>query len=444
MVAQTSYEKDDSMLSPMSLRVDNGWSQPYYAGVGKQPHYRPRPILAPEGYMHEREEVTTAHTRLHQTCACPRAITLLRTPAHRPFLRSPPGARARDSPSGIVPIYRSFVADQLCRQCGDTRDCDVSSDEPRWAGSTVGWACNGLLHMTPFRHQRHPIDSRNHPAIKRIRLLHDRAARDRNGLLYIEGLRFVVRASLHRVPIEALVVCQPLLIHPLGRRLLRQQRRAGIPILEVTPEVLASIALVDDPQGIGAVVQQRWTSLEQVVVADDPCWVMLDTVRSPGNLGTILRTSEAVGGSGLMLLGDAVDPYDPATVRASMGSLFSQRFVRTTMADLLRWKDRQPCLLVSTAPTAAIDYQAVDYSEPVVLLLGGERKGLSPELQAQCDVMVRIPMSGQTDSLNLSVAASLLLYEVFNQRRREVLPMPAPDVMPLHRHRGGGGGRSAP
>ncbi len=177
--------------------------------------------------------------------------------------------------------------------------------------------------MRAFRHDHHRIDSRNQHQIKRLRRLHERAERDRTGLAYIEGMRFVARAVQHGVPIEALVACRPLLTHPFARHLVRQQRRAGTPILEVTPDVLSSVALADDPQGIGAVVRQRWTPLEQIDPADASCWVMLDTVRSPGNLGTILRTSEAVGGAGLMLLGDAVDPYDPATVRASMGSLFS-------------------------------------------------------------------------------------------------------------------------
>jgi TrmH family RNA methyltransferase len=271
--------------------------------------------------------------------------------------------------------------------------------------------------MRPFRHHHDVIDSRNHHAIKRIRRLHERAERDRTGLCYIEGMRFIARAVQHSVPIEALVTCPPLLTLPFARHLVRQLRQTGMPIPEVTPDVLSSVALVDDPQGIGAVVRQRWTPLERIVPANDSCWIMLDTVRSPGNLGTILRTSEAVGGAGLILLGEAVDPYDPAAVRAGMGSLFSQRLVRTTVADWHRRKDRRQCELVGTAPSAATDYQAVDYRAPIVLL-GGERKGLSSELQALCDVVVRIPMLGHTDSLNLSVAASLLLYEAFNQRRR--------------------------
>ena len=286
----------------------------------------------------------------------------------------------------------------------------------------VGMGLRWLLCMTPFRQDHHLIDSRNHHQIKRLRRLHDRAERDRTGLHYIEGMRFVARAVQRHVPIEALVACRPLLTHPFARHLVRQQRRAGTPVLEVTPDLLSSVALVDDPQGIGAVVRQRWTPLERIDPADASCWVMLDTVRSPGNLGTILRTSEAIGGSGLILLGGAVDPYDPATVRASMGSLFSQRFVRASVGDVRHWKAQRSCLLVGTTPSAATDYQTVDYRGPTVLLLGGERTGLSSELLTLCDVAVRIPMTGQTDSLNLSVAASLLLYEVFNQRRRNASP----------------------
>jgi TrmH family RNA methyltransferase len=126
--------------------------------------------------------------------------------------------------------------------------------------------------MRPFRYHHDVIDSRNHHAIKRIRRLHERAERDRTGLSYIEGMRFVARAVQHRVPIEALVTCRPLLTHPFARHLVRQLRQTGTPILEVTPDVLSSVALVDDPQGIGAVMRQCWTPLERIVPASDSCW----------------------------------------------------------------------------------------------------------------------------------------------------------------------------
>jgi RNA methyltransferase, TrmH family len=268
-----------------------------------------------------------------------------------------------------------------------------------------------------------PITSRNDIRVRRIRRLHLRAERDRTGLYYIEGMRFVSEAARHHVHIQTLVVCPPLLIHPFAQKLVRWLRRAGTPTIEVTPEVLQSIALVDDPQGVGAVVHQRWEALDQVRPGGELCWIALDTVQSPGNLGSILRTSEAVGGAGLIVLGDGVDPYDPATVRSSMAAIFAQRFVRTRPVALARWTARHQCPLVGTSPAAALDYHTVAYRAPTILLMGGERKGLSAELQALCDPVVRIPMVGRSDSLNLAVATSVLLYELFNQRRdRELSP----------------------
>jgi TrmH family RNA methyltransferase len=273
------------------------------------------------------------------------------------------------------------------------------------------------MKVSPHDHPSRIISSRTDYAIRRVRRLHERAERDRIGLHYTEGMRCLARAIRHGAHIETLVTCPTLLTHGFARRLARWLRQAGTPVLEVTPEVLASLSLVDDPQGLGAVVRQRWTPLARLTPTPDATWLMLDTVRSPGNLGTTLRTAEAVGAQGAILLGDAVDPYDPATVRASMGALFSQRFVRTSLPDLARWRRAHPCLLVGSSPTASVDYQAIAYRGPTLLVLGGERKGLAPDLLAACDVVVRIPMVGETDSLNLSVAASLLLYEVFNQRR---------------------------
>jgi TrmH family RNA methyltransferase len=262
------------------------------------------------------------------------------------------------------------------------------------------------------------ITSRNNILIKRIRALHDRTERDRTGLYYLEGVRFVARAARHHAHIETLVICTPLLTNTFARNLATTLARAGVPTLEATPEVLYSLALVDDPQGIGAVVRQRWQPLERVKLGGKLCWIAHETVQSPGNLGSIIRTSDAVGGAGIIVLGDTTDPYDPATVRAGMGATFSQRFVRTTPDGLARWKEQHKWLLVGTSPTATTDYREVDYtSAPVILLMGSERKGLTPQLQSICDVMARIPMVGESDSLNISVATGVMLYEVFNQRR---------------------------
>lgn len=235
--------------------------------------------------------------------------------------------------------------------------------------------------------------------------------------MYIEGVRFVAQATTYNAEIETLVVCPPLLNNPLGRKLLESHRQKGTTIIEVTAEILRHISSVVDPQGIAAVVRQKWLALERVKLGGKLCWIALETIQSPGNLGTILRTSDVVGGAGLILLSDSADPYDPATVRATMGALFSQRFVRTTPAELIRWKDEREWLLVGTSPTGSVDYQAVDYHTPTILLIGGEKKGLSPELKGICDLVVRIPMVGHSDSLNVAIATGVVLYELFNQKR---------------------------
>lgn len=188
-----------------------------------------------------------------------------------------------------------------------------------------------------------------------------------------------------------------------------------------------ALARVHEPRGIGAVVRQRWTPLADARPAG--CWVALETVQSPGNLGAIIRTGEAVGAAGLILIGDAVDPYDPACVRATMGSLFAQRLVRTSAEKLRAWAGQHGVLMAGTSPDAAVDYRAVAYRPPVVLLMGWERRGLSAEGQSLCDVMVRIPMAGRTDSLNLAVATGVMLYEIFSQGH-PAAPAPLPPTVP--------------
>ena len=213
------------------------------------------------------------------------------------------------------------------------------------------------------------------------------------------------------------MVCRELLTHPFAHHLIREQKKRGVALLEVPCTVMARLSQVQDSQGLGAVVRQRWQRLERVRPGRELCWVAVETIRSPGNLGTILRTSDAVGGAGLILLGPATDPYDPGTVRATMGAMFTQRFVRTSPEEIKHSKRRSQYLLAGTSPAAPQDYHEVRYKAPTILLIGEERKGLSAELQAMCDLLVSIPMVGESDSLNVAMATGIMLYELFNQRR---------------------------
>lgn len=221
------------------------------------------------------------------------------------------------------------------------------------------------------------ISNINSHAIRHIRRLRLHEERERTGLCYIEGLRFVDQAVSQGAIIETLVVSRPLLDHPYAHRLLNRLQRSGTPILYVAPDVLHGISLVHDPQGLGAVVKQRWKRLADIKIEDELCWIALSAVRSPGNLGTLLRTSEAVGGAGVILLDESADPYDPTTVRATMGALFAQRFVRTTIDEFMKWKQRNHCMLVGTSPSAKEDYHAITYRHPTILLMGEERKRLA-------------------------------------------------------------------
>lgn len=274
--------------------------------------------------------------------------------------------------------------------------------------------------MTTNTKRSTPLIDRSSPLIKRVQRLHTREERERTGLFYIEGMRFVAQALHHHAHLEHLVVCRELLTHPFAQWLVREQKKRGTPVLEVSRAVMERLSQVVDSQGLGTVIRQRWLRLDQVKPRNELCWIAVETIRSPGNLGTILRTSDAVGGAGLLLLGDATDPYDPGTVRATMGAMFNQRFVRTSKEELAHWKRRKQYLLVGTSPTAPREYQEVMYHMPTILLIGEERKGLSAELQAMCDLMVRIPMVGESDSLNVAMATGVMLYEVFNQRRKHI------------------------
>jgi len=166
------------------------------------------------------------------------------------------------------------------------------------------------------------------------------------------------------------------------------------------------------------VLRQQWITLEQVNVQPGEIWVALDEVADPGNLGTILRTSDAVGGKGVILLDHATDPYDPTAIRASMGALFSQALVKAGLDEFARWKGQRGAALIGTSGAAQRDYRQVSYPDGVVVLMGSEREGLSEKHIALCDQIVRIPMVGRSDSLNLAVATGVVLYEIFNQRRK--------------------------
>lgn len=259
------------------------------------------------------------------------------------------------------------------------------------------------------------ISSTTNARIKQIRSLSHRRERERTGLFFIEGIRIVSEAIQMGAEIDTLISAPDLLKSQFAVELLSKARNQGIPCLEVTPEVFKTLSVKEGPQGLGAVVHQRWERLDAVRLGNELCWVALDSAQDPGNIGTILRTSDAVGSRGLILLGNCADPYDPSALRASMGALFSQGLAKASFSEFVHWKRQHSYTVVGTSGAATLDYRQASYTSPLVLLMGSEREGLSTEQQALCDSMVRIPMVGRSDSLNLAVATGVVLYEIFYQ-----------------------------
>jgi TrmH family RNA methyltransferase len=260
--------------------------------------------------------------------------------------------------------------------------------------------------------------------IKAIRKLQDRKAREESGLFFIEGLRVVAEAIEQGADIESLLVAPDLLKSSFGQDLVARQSEQGTALLEVSAEVFKRLSLKEGPQGIAAVVRQQWRGLDQVsfTLRSGLCsgtWVALVSVADPGNLGTILRTHDAVGGEGLILLDQSTDPYDPSSARASMGALFTQTLVKTTSTDFAAWKHQSGVMVVGTSGAADADYTKFRYPPQMVLVMGSERQGLQEQHLALCDAVVSIPMVGAVDSLNLAAATAVVLYEIFNQRREQ-------------------------
>jgi TrmH family RNA methyltransferase len=264
------------------------------------------------------------------------------------------------------------------------------------------------------------ITSTSNAKIKVIRKLREKKERQASGLFYCEGLRIVGDAFDHQAGFDSLLIAPELLHSEYGQSLIEKAEKMGVPVLELDSMVFRSIAQKENPQGIAAVCEQRWMELNELDLNSGDLVVALDSVADPGNLGTIMRTLDGVGGLGLILLDQSTDPYDPTTMRASMGTLFGLHFIKTNLEQFGTWKHSKDIKVVGTSDKAQVDYYGYAYPDPMVLLMGSERQGLTSTHYALCDEVVAIPMAGSADSLNLAVATAVVMYEIFNQHRKKI------------------------
>ena len=260
------------------------------------------------------------------------------------------------------------------------------------------------------------ISSAANPLVKRVRMLADRRHRRLEGAFFVEGIQPVwqaVSAGAAGFQIETLIVAPDLLGRSAAMEMVAEQEAGGTRVARLSRELFERLSDREGPSGLAAIVRGRIGSLDELSVAADSLLVALHEIGNPGNLGTIIRTADAVGSGGVILLGDTTDPFAPAAVKASMGALFSVPVAHVgDPGEFFRWAAARGLGVVATSAHADADHWSAGYALPLALLLGSEGRGLPADLLARADLRVRIPMVGTAHSLNLAVAAGILLYEV--------------------------------
>jgi len=259
---------------------------------------------------------------------------------------------------------------------------------------------------------RRQITGFSNPTVKQLRALREKKHRREQGRFLVEGLRLLTDArESGRLP-ETLVMAEGREPHPLLTALEAEVGRAGGEIIETSTEILARITGKDNPQAVAGVFEEFDTSLDRLDPASAPIWLVAQALRDPGNLGTMLRTGDAVGAGGLILIDDCADPFSVEAVRASMGAIFTQGLAQTSWSDFLSWlRKGNGQLVAASLREGALPYRNAPYAAPCFILVGNESRGLPEDYEIACDLRVTMPMRGRADSLNAAVAGAVLAYE---------------------------------
>jgi RNA methyltransferase, TrmH family len=259
---------------------------------------------------------------------------------------------------------------------------------------------------------RRHITGFSNPTVKYLRSLRDKKHRKRAGQFLVEGLRLLEDArSMGRIP-QTLVMAEGRDPHDLLARLEADVMAAGGEVITTTPDILSKITGKDNAQSVAGVFDEWDTGLAALDRSAAPIWLVAQALRDPGNLGTMLRTGDAVGAGGLILIDDCADPFSAEAVRASMGAVFTVPLAQARWEEFLPWLRGGAGQLVAASLRDAVPYRGAPYAAPCFLLVGNESQGLPEDYEAACDLRVTMPMRGRADSLNAAVAAAVLAYEV--------------------------------
>jgi TrmH family RNA methyltransferase len=248
--------------------------------------------------------------------------------------------------------------------------------------------------------------------VKLLRSLRDKKARRSEGLFLAEGLRILTEARDSGQLPQIVAFSAEGARHPLAAEIIAATEAAGGDAIETTPDILSKMSGKDNPQMLLGAYRQPETGLGRVDRSQAPLWIVAQALRDPGNIGTILRTGDAVGAGGLILIDDCADPFSVEAVRASMGAIFTQQVAAARWPEFLAWLRAGEGQLVGTSLKASQDYLDAEYRRPCFLLIGNEQQGLPADYEAECDLLVKIPMAGRADSLNAAIAAAVMAFAV--------------------------------
>lgn len=266
------------------------------------------------------------------------------------------------------------------------------------------------------------LTSRNNPKIKQIRALKQRKVRQATNLFVVEGIRHVGEAAEAGAQFAYVCYAPELLKSDYAPTLLNRLKKNGVPIYTVDASIFLSLADKDNPQGLLAVLHQPKNQLADLQPINHPWCVALVSPQDPGNIGTILRTLDAAGASGLLLLDDekggnyCADPYHPSAIRAGMGTHFWNPIVQANFIDFTTWAKSHKYQIYGTSAQNGTPYEEIThFKHPSILLMGNERQGLTNEQTITCHHIIRLPMHGHATSLNIAVATGIMLYKILEK-----------------------------
>jgi len=261
---------------------------------------------------------------------------------------------------------------------------------------------------------RRQITGFSNPTVKALRALRDKKHRKASGQFLAEGLRLLTDARESGHLPQVLVMAEGRDPHPLLATLEADVATADGEVIETSADILSKITGKDNPQAVCGVFAEFDTSLAALDRSGAKLWLVAQALRDPGNLGTMLRTGDAVGAGGLILIDDCADPFSAEAVRASMGAVFTQKIAQARWEEFLPWLRSGPGQLVAASLRDAVPYRGAPYAAPCFIMVGNESRGLPEDYELACDLRVTMPMKGRADSLNAAVAGAVLAYEVLD------------------------------